>query len=550
MKIPKGGRMTGAPAAPHQLPATVLKPYTARPARSWRIAGWIAVSVLTVACVINGFYYALTTPFLLKEFLAPLVPLGCLAIWALPESKTPPTRALEFLFWAFLFATMLWPNYLAVALPGLPWISAVRLVGLPLAIVLMVRLSTSRTFVAQIKGAVQSIPRLGTFMACFVAIQIFSVIISDKPFVSADAVFDNQIGWTAIFFVSCYIFLRPGAAQRWAAAFCICAVGLSFLGLWEMRLEQVPWADHVPSFFAIEDESVQRVLAGARRLGTGDYRVQGPQSTSLGFAEFLALATPFLIHYMAGAYRLAVRLAAGVALPLVFYVILATHARLGVVGFMLGCLLYLLVWSLKRWNQVKGSILGPAIVVGYPMIFFGILAGSLVIGRLRKIVWGNSETAASNQGRLEQLKAGLPMVLQRPWGYGAGRGADKLGFTDPGGFMTIDNYFLLVALDWGILGFIFYYGMILMTIWNAGRYGLAPSVRRREHALLFPVGIALTEFFVIKTIFSQTHNHKLQFMMMGMVVALIYRVRYGVPGDELPAMPSQSRLSTTPGLGK
>ncbi|HLZ75558.1 O-antigen ligase family protein [Phenylobacterium sp.] len=515
----------------------MLKPFAVRMSLPWRIAGRIAIVLLGIACVLYGFGYALTTPFLLKQFLAPLLPLACLTIWALPESATKPTRAVEDLFWAFYLGAMLWPGYLSVALPGLPWFSALRLLGLPMAIAMLVRLSTSTPFREQVVGTVRTIPYLGTFMAAFSAIQVFSVAVSDQPVTSLDSVIDNLIGWTAVFFVACYMFRRPGAAERWIAAFCICAVGLCFMGIWERRLEHVPWGTHVPSFFATGDDAVQRALTGTRRLGIGDYRVEGVESTSLGMAEFLALATPFLLHYIGGPFRTPIKIAAVLALPLVFVVILSTQARLGMVGFFLSVLLYLVVWGVNRWKSAKGSLLGPAIVLAYPAFFLAFVAASFTVQRLKTIVWGNGETAASNEGRMEQMQKGIPMIFKRPWGYGAGRGAEKLGYMTPGGTLTIDNYFLLVALDWGILGFIVYYGMILMVTWNAARYGWARTLRNREHSYLVPAGIALAEFFVIKSIFSQTHNHALTFMIMGMVAALIFRIRYGVPGDELPNLP-------------
>jgi hypothetical protein len=522
----------------------VLKPFTARISRPWRIVGRIATVLLGIACVLYGFGYAITTPFLLKQFLAPLIPLACLTVWALPESASKPTPAVENLFWAFFCAAMLWPAYLAIALPGLPWISAVRLIGLPLAITLLVRLSTSTPFRNEVGLTVRTIPYLGPLMAAFSAIQVFSILVSDQPVTSLDSVIDNLIGWTAIFFVACYIFLRPGAAERWTAAYCICAVAVCFLGVWERHLEHVPWGTHVPKFFAVNDESVQRALIGTRRLGVGDYRVEGVESTSLGMAEFLALATPFLLHYIGGPFRTPVKLASILALPLVFVVILSTQARLGMVGFFLSVLLYLVIWGVNRWKTAKGSLLGPAIVLAYPAIFLAFLGASFTVQRLRTIVWGNGQTAASNEGRMEQLQKGIPMVFQRPWGYGAGRGAEKLGYMTPGGTLTIDNYFLLVALDWGILGFLVYYGMILMVTWNAARYGWISHQRAREHTLLIPAGIALAEFFVIKSIFSQTHNHALTFMIMGMVAALIYRIRFGVPGDELPKNPAAASAGT------
>ena len=174
-------------------------------------------------------------------------------------------------------------------------------------------------------------------------------------------------------------------------------------------------------------------------------------------------------------------------------------------------------------------------IAAYPAFFVAFITASFFVGRIRRMVWGSGETQASDEARKEQLRLGIPKVFSHPWGYGTARGADELGVTPgPLGIVTIDNYFLLVALDWGILGFIVYYGMIVMAVWAAGRQLATDRLRSREQAWLIPATIALVEFFVIKTIFSQTHNHKIEFMLLGMVCALLYRIKFGVPGEELP----------------
>jgi hypothetical protein len=502
LKIRAVGMRRGPDGVRQQPPSVVLKPFTDRPSLPWRVAGRIGIVLLGVACVLYGFGYALTTPFMLKEFISPLVPLACFAIWALPASKAKPTRALEGLFWAFLMSVMLWPSYLMIKLPGLPAISAVRLVGLPMAVVLLVRLSTSKTFQDEVRATVRAVPHLGAFMAAFVAIQVLTIGVSAAPGSSANLVFDNQIGWTAAFFIACYIFRQPGSVERAIGLFCVCAVGLCFLGLWETRVQHVIWSDHVPSFFEVDDPAVQRALSGVRRNGIGAYRTQSVQSTSLGFAEFLAMAMPFLIHFMGRRFRLFVRILAGLSIPLVFVVILLTHSRLGMVGFFLSSLLYLILWAMDRWKNTRGSLIGPAVVAAYPAIFCGFIAASFFVTRLKVLIWGNGETKYSNESRSAQLQTGIPLVLSHPWGFGTGIGAARLGFTEEDGTGTIDNYLLLTALDWGIAGLIIYFGMIILLIWAAGRQSWARSMRSREHTFLVPASILLIEFFVIKTIFQ------------------------------------------------
>lgn len=509
-------------------PPVVLKPFTPPPATGWRrFLNWPITLGLMLFCVVYGFYYALTAPFLITQFVAPLGLLGALAIWALPDLQRAPTRTLEVLFFAFFVMAITWPNYLAISLPGLPWITSVRLIGFPLAFLLLVCVSISEDFRSRTAASLRAVPHLWIFIVGFIGIQGLSVLISDKHFESLNAVIAFQISWTAIFFTACYVFLRPGNVLKWSAILWACAFAMCLLGLWEQRVGHVPWAGHVPGFLAVEDEYVQRVLAGARRLGTGKYRVQTIHSTSLGFAEFLALCSPFLMHFMAGAFRPLVKTAAAGSLVLVFYTILSTDSRLGVVGFFLASLLYLLVWSVTRWRNVRGSLIAPAIVVAYPLLFCGFVAATFVVQRLKTMVWGGGGTTYSNQGRMDQLSAGIPKVLSHPYGYGASRGAEELGYTNRAGTMTIDNYYLLTALDYGLLGVIFYYGAILVTIFYTARVFLSSNMKTREHTFIIPLGISLAVFFVIKSIFSQTQNHTLQFMMMGMVAALMFRIQNG-----------------------
>ena len=141
------------------------------------------------------------------------------------------------------------------------------------------------------------------------------------------------------------------------------------------------------------------------------------------------------------------------------------------------------------------------------------------------MVWGGGQHAASNEARADQVQAGLPMVLTHPLGHGPARGGDALGFRNAAGTLTIDNYYLLIALDYGVIGFAMYYGLIVLGIGNAAKFAMTDLPRDREQTFLVPIAISLTSFFIIKSIFSQTENHPLAFMMLGMTAALIYRLK-------------------------
>jgi hypothetical protein len=359
----------------------------------------------------------------------------------------------------------------------------------------------------------------------FVGIQAISIAFSTQPVTSANKFVVAQIYWTLIFFVSCYVFRKPGRIERWIILLWLMAILLGVIGLREHMISRVPWAGHIPGFLKIEDESVLRILAGAARAATGIYRVQSTFTTSLGFAEYLALVTPFVIHYMVTSRIIGVKILASASLVLIFYMIYLTDSRLGVVGYFLSILFYLLAWGALRWKRTQGSLFGPAIVFAYPVIFTGFIVATFFVGRLRAMVWGTGAEQFSTESRMDQFRAGIPMVIKWPLGHGIGRGADTLGFTNLAGVLTIDTYYLLVALEYGVIGFILYYGMILLGIGQAARCGLHTSPDVRESEFLMPIAIAMGNFFVIKSIFSQEENHPLIFMLLGMTVALVYRIK-------------------------
>jgi hypothetical protein len=514
----------------------VLKPYAPQaPTMGRRIFGWVGLPLLVLTCLLYGFFYALTTPYLLPQFAAPVLILAAFAVWALPDMRVAPTRTLEYLFFAFIVAALLWPNYIAIAPPGLPWITMIRLIGLPFVFVLLICVSISPRFRAETKASVTSIPYLMPVFLSFLVIQTVSIGFSNSIGDSLNQYVSAQTNWTAMFFAGAYLFLKRGNVEKFAALLWAAALVLAVLGVWEQRLEHVPWAGHIPSFLKVDAEYMDKVLSGQHRLGSDKYRVQGTHSTSLGLAEFLAMTTPFLIHFVMERYPRQIRIAAAVSIPIVLYTIISTDARLGSVGFLISVLLYGLSWAYQHWRANKNSIVGPALLVSAPIAAAVGLAATFFIGRLHVMVWGGGQDTYSTQGRIDQMHQGIPKILKHPWGYGIGRGAETLDYHNLGGVLTIDTYFLLIALEYGVIGFLLYYGSILLSAGFAAKVSHFERIEAREDSMLIPVGISLVVFFVIKSIFSQTENHYLQFILMGAACALIYRVRNKPGGTPAPA---------------
>lgn len=507
-----------------QKPA-ILAPYTAEdtsPAR--RLLMIVLLGAFSAFLAAYGFFYALTAPYFIMPMAMPLLGLAALAIWALPDMRRAPTNVMEVLLFAFFICLVIWPNYLAVSLKGLPWITLIRATGFPLALTLLVCVSVSKEFREKSSKALAETPVLWRLLAIFVVIQFLSVAMSDNIPSSIQKLIVAQVNWTAIFFASVYVFLRPGRVERWAFILWVAVAAIAVIGLMEADQRKVLWAGHIPSFLRIDDERVQGILSGAMRRATGEYRVKGNFTTPLGLAEFLALAMPFIVHFAMGPFRTPIRVAAAISIPIFFQVVILTDSRLGAVGGFLSVLLYVFFWGVLQWRRNKQSFVGPIVVLAYPAVFCTFIAATFFVTRLKRMVWGGGAEQASNQGRLNQIERGLPKIASNPIGHGIGEGAETLGVVSRGGVLTIDNYYLLIALEYGVIGFLVYYGAILSAIFYSGRHALDPS-NDREFGYLVPLCVTLTNFFIIKSVFSQQDNHPLIYMMLGMVVALVYRKR-------------------------
>jgi hypothetical protein len=504
----------------------VLAPYKRTHTLTGTLLGLLAIPIVVFGCLTYGFFFGLTAPYLLVPFAVPIVFLAALIIWALPEQRTAPTLPIEFLFPTYLVILVLWPRYLAIQLPGMPWITLLRIVGLPMAGLLLISLSVSRTFRSSVSRSVTAIKPMWIFVCGFVFVQLFTTIISPKPLAAAQLAFDEQIYWTAVFVISAVIFRKDGEIERYLGLLCALSVFIVLLTALEWRREHVLWAAHIPAILRIPDPSVQNTLRPGFRPGTNFYRAKATFSTPLALAEYISLLTPFFLHFAITKRNALVRLGCFAMVPLTFVAVRMTDARLGVVGIFSTVLLYGLIWSIVRWRTRPGDLVAAATVYAYPLLFLAGIAAIFSSTRLSQMVLGGGSQAGSTAARKTQLGMATAKLWTHPWGYGSGQSGNAMGFAKTDA-ITIDNYFISLSLDYGLLGVIFWYGMFIIAIVIAVRYCISAEYGRRPEAqLLAPLAVSLTAFLIIKWVHGQSDNHSVYFMMLGMISALVYRLKH------------------------
>jgi hypothetical protein len=504
----------------------VIAPY----ARNRTLIGTLillaAMPVGLLFCLVYGFLFGLTAPYYIVPAVVPIAIMIGIIIWALPDQRTAPTLPIEFLFATYFVGNIVWPTYLAISLPGLPWISLLRIIALPMAGFFLVSLSVSKKFRQYAYESVTSIKPIWICAVGFSIVQIFTTFASKSPLSSGQAAFDQMINFTMIFFIGCIIFRKHGMPERYFMLLCALSIFTIVLTIIENQKQYVIWARHIPNFLLPSSPNLQNTLNATFRQYINVYRAKATFFTPLALAEFISLVTPFLLYFVLYHRNLLTRVMFIAMVPMTFAAVRMTDARLGVVGVFVSVLMYGLIWSYLRWRAYPRDLFAAATVYAYPVIFFTAVAGILTSTRLSTMVFGGGAQASSTDARMTQLGMASKSFWRQPWGYGAGQSGGEMGFAKDA-FITIDNFFISVQLDYGFFGIVFWYGMFIIGIAVALFHCLSDRYASRHEArLLAPLAVSLTGFLIIKWVHGQDENHAFFFMMLGMVSALVYRLRH------------------------
>lgn len=500
----------------------ILAPYSRK--GFWRRHKILASLILAAIAAFYGLVFGVTATVFLVQMLIPVALVAILVVLLLPETNVVFSRSIVSLFFLFFFALSVWPDYLAFEFGQLPWITAVRLLAIPLCLLFLVSLSQSRAYRAELLERLNSSPWVWRLMLVYFLIAFVTLGISNKPAESVNKFIIAIYAWGTIFLIAVQAFSQPGRIRHFALLLWAGLLVTCFVGLWEHRIGRVPWAGHIPSFLKIEDEVVARVLSGSARAAVGEHRVQAKFTTPLGLAEFLALATPFIVHFAVKGRNIIERAAAAATLPLILFVISKTDSRLGLIGFLLALFGYIFFAAVRYWQTNRQSLFAPFIVAGYPVVMAMLLVASFFVTRLRNMIWGGGAYQASNDARQAQITQGIDILMRQPFGHGIGRAAETLGYANAAGTVTIDNYYLSIALEAGLIGFIAYYGAFLAAMLSGARQLILAS-DDEDTGWLLPALLSIGCFIVIKSVLSQQENHPLAFATLGIAVILIHRVK-------------------------
>lgn len=445
---------------------------------------------------------------------------------------TAPARLTRRLLLLWIVVSVVWPTYLSYrGLPG-PAVSPTRLVFWALLAVWFFWLIGSAEMRASLAARLAQARPFVLLLAFYLAWNIIAAVLSASPFVSLYA-FVKIIGGPVLMLLIVLSCVRDGRdIDRLLFAMVIAAVVAVLIGLVEAVKQKNLFYELVPGLFPQGGEGE---LAWAEQLirdksRDGRYRVMSTFVHPLTFGEYLALCLSLTIYLAAYARQGAQRLIAFLAVPLLVLGIYITHTRstqvaLGIVA--LGLVGTLGLRAMRQQRSFAVSILGYFALAAVPLVTLALGAIALEFSTGR-----TAAEAGSTFARLTMLKFGGQALMEQPLvGYGPGFAAVTLGILPGFTALTIDNYYLSVALESGLPGLLVFIALMTYPVFkglaNSPRY---PGVAGARIAVL---AVALAGFIVVKVVLSQPDNMTVAFLVIALLLIAL-KPAGGTAGSQAP----------------
>ncbi len=489
--------------------------------RRRRALGLFAVAAGVVMWM--GLGVAVLPPQLLAFPALPVIILWLMVFWALPDVDRFPDARITRYFAITMCLFILWPPYLALNLPGVPWITPARAAYFVVIAISMFAIATSSAFRAQLGEILGTDKIVKWSLLLFVITGIVALLASGKLALVGREV-NNLLYWPFAFMLAGYAAMKTGNLNKFMKMLIVSTAIIVIIGILEFRVQHILWLRWV-GYFNVDPELLERIVdPNNARAGGQKYRTHSTFITSLQMSEYLALTVPFVIYYTARATNIVKQ---GLLAALVLGILVAiwcTDSRLGMVGFVMtvGVMSFLIAY--RAWRDSPRNLLAAGVLYLYPILATAALGVLMASTTARTAILGGGQHASSDEARLVQWRMGWPKIFHMPIGYGPGAGGDALGFVSPSGVLTIDTYYLSLLLDYGVLGFLAFMTFFGRATWLGIRTYLGAKPASEEE-LAGPAAVAMLNFMVIKSVLSQESNHVYAFAIAGIIVALSIRAR-------------------------
>ncbi len=447
---------------------------------------------------------------------------GLVLLWVMPDLPLVSPGFIRKAFFFMMIADLVIPFYYTVQFSGLPWISARRLATFTLIAPFLVAVAASSEVRRQIAERVRASLLIFICAIGFLAVAGLSVLTSISPTESTSALVDLVLSCYVPFFAMIYIARDKNDVVFLLKIICLCAIFNTGAGVVEFFLKHRFFVDIFPKGMLatmIENNpSLANLLPNPQDFRNGLFRASSTFVTALSFGEFEIIVIPVGLFFLLHRESLFERALGGAVAFGGIVGIFCSGSRGGFVGVIASVAVFVTFYSIRQAMSSRGSLV-PAISGVLGFIGFGCVIGAIMFSHaVHDMVLGGAAQASSTESRYIQWAAGMPHIKSNPiTGHGFGLGGLILGIGQ------IDSYILSLVVETGILGLVFFLGLLVLPVWYGLRNYL--SDMSEAGALAGALACSFVRFIMNRLVLSQKENHMLVFTLLAVVIVLNYEHR-------------------------
>ena len=251
-----------------------------------------------------------------------------------------------------------------------------------------------------------------------------------------------------------------------------------------------------------------------------NYRIQSVFNHPLVYAQVLVSSIPAHVYFLLQGKTMKKRVLGILNLIFIYFLIYHTHSRAGislallVPVIMLGYYMYSKKTKTIRLLFLLVNVFIIVSVLSFMDNFHDVVQQSYEIDSMYKHALIN-EVETSTLSRVRQIVVGYEMFQKQPlFGYGAGNSRAVLA---QGGFDHIDNYYLSILLEKGLVG------LFIMLVFSLYILFLVKRFLQKEMDLLMIV--LITSFIVILLFYSILSIYKADVLLFMLASLILVKVK-------------------------
>ena len=322
---------------------------------------------------------------------------------------------------------------------------------------------------------------LNLIIVVFLILRLISVIFSMDFRISLFNFISEVLTYFLFYFLVIDTFRINKQIKKVMNILIISGIFVSVLGIFEFLFKT-----NIYSYLNPVRENIG-LTAAQIQSRIGFFRIEAGLGHSIVLGMYLVALIPFLLFQLLAASTVK-RFLLLLSFGIISLGILFSFSRSAWIAYLFVLICYVLKYHFKFFPVIVLLILLLSLQIYYNYV---PLASIMEITKQTVSSEAKSEIRTSITGRVSQLKTGIPIALQKPLtGYGI-----RLS-REAGGFPTLDNYYLVIMLESGILSLIalmFLYALIFLKL----QYVIKIAKDNTTKNLAFSLLVSILCFIII-----------------------------------------------------